>query len=246
MKREISGKPLSRMSPKPHLNPRVHTLLVAQCSDLCDLLNLAIDEALSAKARVDAHDKDQVNILDHVLNRRHGSRWVQHNTSLAAQTLDQVYSAVKMDCGFTLAMNGDDISSSLNEVRNSEFRLHNHKMHIQRLVSDGPQGIDDQGSNRDVWYESSVHDIDMDPVTSGLIDRSNFLSKLREVCGQNRRRNHAISFLRRAHSVAHPRSNGASPSTGAHRRSNTTNKRHLSFFDSSILNFPNSPLVFPA
>jgi hypothetical protein len=39
-------------------------------------------------------------------------------------------------------------------------------MHIQWKISHWTQSINNQRYNRDIWHEPSIHDIDMNPVTS--------------------------------------------------------------------------------
>jgi hypothetical protein len=43
-------------------------------------------------------------------------------------------------------------------------------MHVKGFLSHGPQGIHDKRAYRDVWYEATVHDVDVHPVTSCLVN----------------------------------------------------------------------------
>jgi len=61
---------------------------ITQGLDLPDLLDLALNELLAAKARVHGHDEDEVCHVHDVLDGAEGGGGVQHNASLAAQVLN--------------------------------------------------------------------------------------------------------------------------------------------------------------
>ena len=75
-----------------------------------------------------------------------------------------------MGGGGVLNVDGDDISSCLGKVGDTELRLDNHEMDIQGLVGDGAEGINDERTNGDVGDEATVHDINVDPISTSLID----------------------------------------------------------------------------
>lgn len=80
-----------------------------------------------------------------------------------------------MGGGRVLNMNRDNISTSLCEIGDTELRLDNHEMDIQGLVSDGAEGIDNEGTDGDVGDKTTIHDIDMNPISTSFIDSLDLL-----------------------------------------------------------------------
>ena len=76
-----------------------------------------------------------------------------------------------------LNLNRNDVRTGLGEVGHVLFRLHNHQVDVQRLGRHRPQGLDDQGSNRDVRNEAAVHHVHVDPVGTGLINSADVLAQ---------------------------------------------------------------------
>ena len=62
-------------------------------------------------------------------------------------------------------------------------------MHIERLGAVWAKRLYHRGANGDVGDKMSVHDIDMNPVTSSGINGPYFFSQSGKVSGQNRWRN---------------------------------------------------------
>ena len=67
-------------------------------------------------------------------------------------------------------MHRDDIGTGLGEVRHTELGLHNHEMAIQHFVSDGAESIHNQRANGDVGDKTTIHDINVDPIATGLVN----------------------------------------------------------------------------
>src|SRR5580658_1514338 len=61
-----------------------------------DLAQRRVDEALAAKARVDAHDEHQVDLVDHVLEHLQRSRRIEGEARLAVLRADQLQRAIDM------------------------------------------------------------------------------------------------------------------------------------------------------
>ena len=62
-------------------------------------------------------------------------------------------------------------------------------MHIERLCAVWAKRLYDSRANGDIGDKMSVHDINMNPVTSGGINGPDFFSQSGKVSGQNRWRN---------------------------------------------------------
>ena len=72
---------------------------------------------------------------------------------------------------------GDDVRASLGEVRDAELGLDDHGVGVENLVGDGAERVDDEGADGDVGDEAAVHDVDVDPLSAGLIDSLDLLSR---------------------------------------------------------------------
>ena len=62
-------------------------------------LSWRVDELLPAEARVDAHHQDQVDLLEHIIERLGGRRRVERDAGLLAQRLDALDRAVEVRAG---------------------------------------------------------------------------------------------------------------------------------------------------
>src|SRR6516225_5380446 len=58
-------------------------------------------------------------------------------------------------------------------------------MDVERLCRMRPQRLHHLGANGDVGHKMAVHDVDMDPVGAGRVDRAHLLAELGEVGRQD-------------------------------------------------------------
>ena len=89
-------------------NPRVDVVLVAQRLNLFDLLHLRFNKRLTAEARVDGHDQNQVDEVDDVLQARNRGSRVQHDARFATQVLDLTDSSVQVNGTRAFGVDGDE------------------------------------------------------------------------------------------------------------------------------------------
>ena len=54
-------------------------------------------------------------------------------------------------------------------------------MHIQDFLRPGADALDEARAERDVGHEVPVHDVNMNPVASGVVDRSDLLAEAGEI-----------------------------------------------------------------
>jgi hypothetical protein len=59
--------------------------------------------------------------------------------------------------------------------------LDHHQMHVERFFGRLAQRRDDDGADRQVWDETAIHHIDMDPVSARRIGGANFVAKPSEI-----------------------------------------------------------------
>ena len=114
-------------------------LIIAHCLQSSDLVNLALDEGLAAKPGVDAHDENQVEDLDDLLDGGQRCPGVEHGARKAPEVLDLVEAAVQVDRRCDLRMHGDDVGTRLGKVRDTQLWLDDHLRHAHGVgcVHDG-------------------------------------------------------------------------------------------------------------
>ena len=104
----------------------------------------ALNKALAAKAGVDAHDQNQVNVVHHPVQHIQRLGGVEHQAHLAARAFYGLNAAVHMARG--IGVKADEVGPRLGKgVGQGVHRLH-HEVHIYgygRAV--GPLGMGTQG-----------------------------------------------------------------------------------------------------
>src|SRR3546814_3606689 len=111
---------------RPPRSTRTDTLVPYTTLFRSDLAKLAGDEALPAKAGIDAHHQHQVDVFQYVIEHLGGRGGVERNARLLAQRLDALDGAVDMGTG--LGMDGDDVGPRLGE------RSEEHTSELQSLM----------------------------------------------------------------------------------------------------------------
>src|SRR5437764_9457454 len=97
-------------------------------------------------------------------------------------------------------MHCEDVGASLRERLNVRIGRRNHEMDVEYPLRQRPDRLDDIGAKTDVRHEMPIHDVAMDPVGAGRVDRRDLLAEPGEVCRQDRRRNkdlfgHGLALL---------------------------------------------------
>ena len=86
-----------------------------------------------------------------------------------------------------LDMHGDDVGAGFGEGFEIRIARRDHQMHVERLLGVRPDRFDDIRPDRNVGHEMAVHDVDMDPVGAGGIDRAHLFAEFCEIGGEDRR-----------------------------------------------------------
>src|SRR4029077_7287884 len=98
---------------------------------------------------------------------------------------DQVQGAIEVPA--SLLMNGNPVCACLDKDGNELVGILDHQVAVKGKVGDFAQGLHNRRSNRQVWDEMAVHDIDMDHRTTPLGGTADLISQMGEVRRQNRR-----------------------------------------------------------
>src|SRR5215469_15112127 len=78
-----------------------------------------------------------------------------------------------------------DVRNKGHKTRKKMIRAFDHQMHVQRNCGDLAYRLNYGRAKRNVVYEMTIHDIEMQPVTSGSLGPADLHAKLQEVGGQN-------------------------------------------------------------
>ena len=85
--------------------------------------------------------------------------WIECHGCLHTCILDRSDGAVQVGAHFVVDIHRVHLEGS--ELTDELHRLHDHEMHIQRLLDQRTNGLEDRETKGDIGYEDPVHHIDM-------------------------------------------------------------------------------------
>ena len=109
----------------------------------------------------------------------------EHRTDLLAKLANLRQHAMEVNRRRRLGLNKQMIGAGFRKIVEITLRLDDHQVHIERLGRRAAHCIHDRGAEGDVRHEPAVHDVDMNPIGAGLIDRTNFLAEPPQIGGKN-------------------------------------------------------------
>src|SRR3546814_4402513 len=128
-----------------------------------DLAKLAFDEALPAKARIDAHDEDQIDVLDEIVQHLGRGGGIERHARLLAQGLDMLDCTVDMRPCFR--MNRNDVCARLRKSFEILVHRRNHEMDVQGLGRMRKKRLHHGRAYGNLGDAMTVHEIPRDPNT---------------------------------------------------------------------------------
>ena len=117
-----------------HLDESLAAGAVQQLAQLRHLLQGMWDELLTAEARVDTHQQDEVHIGSNVLQHRDRCGRIERHTSLHACLVNLTYNAVQVRT--SLIVHVHQVGSESLDLAHELLGLNYHQMHIERLLAD--------------------------------------------------------------------------------------------------------------
>src|SRR5262249_24823182 len=121
-----------------------------------------------------------------IFDKLRGARRVEHHTRFLAQRADLGEHPMQMNRGGRFGLYQEMVGPGLGESLEITFRFDDHQMNVERLCRRTANGLQHDRPDGNVWHETSVHDVDMDPVGIGRIDGAHLLAQSREIGGQYR------------------------------------------------------------
>ncbi len=156
-------------------------------SGCLNLAQLAVDKTLATESRVYAHDQNQIDQIEDIIDRLYGRGRIENNSRRLSEASNQLQRSVHVWA--SLGVDRYDVGTGFGKGLDIGIRRGNHQVAIKTLAAMGAQGANHQRTDREVGYKVTVHHVDVDKIGSRGIDRGDFRAKLREICGQDRRRN---------------------------------------------------------
>ena len=163
------------------LNPFARQFNFAQC---------ALNETLTAKARVNRHDQNKVNVFDDPLQYLQGLGGVEHHAGLATLGLDGLHTAVHMGGGIGVETN--QVGSCIGKGGGQGVYGLNHEVHINgHVFAIGCFGmrlerLTNHGAKSEVGHVMVVHHVVVNPVGASGYDVAHFFAQAGKVGGQQR------------------------------------------------------------
>ena len=85
--------------------------------------------------------------------------------------------------GAGLPMYGQQIGTHLLEGVDVTLRLHNHQMHVERLLGELAHSFDDRHPEGDVRHKHAIHHVKMDPVGLRTVQHLHIFFQISEIGG---------------------------------------------------------------
>ena len=124
---------------------------LSHVAESAHLVDRAFDECLSAKPGIDAHDADEVEVAEHLLDGVQGSVGIQGHARFHARFPDGAQCPVEV--GASLGVNGQDGGIEVGKVLDVAVGLLDHQVYIEGLARVSADGGDDGHAIADVGHE---------------------------------------------------------------------------------------------
>ncbi len=154
-------------------------------ADPRDLRERRPDEVLMSETRVDRHDQHLVHVGQDFLQHRRGRRGIDHDPDPLAERLHALHGAVQVVVAFPV--DEQRVRPRLDERFEIRIRIGDHQVRLDREPRHRPQRAHDRRPHRNVGYEVSIHDVDVDAVGAGALRLHDLLAQPREIRGEDRR-----------------------------------------------------------
>ena len=143
----------------------------------------ALDERLATESGVYAHEHDDIDVFDDVLEHADGRRGVEDDAGLDAAVVQMGDEPMRVARG--LDVEGDEVGAGIDEPVRMVVRVLDHEMDVQGNVGSALARRDDGHPVGEVGGELPVDDIDVDVV--GVAHGMEVAGEVREIGGHDGR-----------------------------------------------------------
>lgn len=141
------------------------------------------DELLPAKAGVDGHHQQQVDVVEHVADGVQGRCGVERKARARAEVADVPQGALQVRRA--LGVHGEERRARADEGLGVAVRVLNHEVDVQRQGTDRVHGADHVRAKGDVGNEPAVHDVHVQEIGPGGLHAAGLLAHAGKVRGEH-------------------------------------------------------------
>jgi GNAT superfamily N-acetyltransferase len=159
------------------------------------------EEDLTAEAGVDAHHQHDVADVDDVTDGIFVRCRIEHDARALSEMANVLERPMQMWRGFDV--NAEPVGTGLGEIIEVLLWLDDHQVNVDWQARCGTNRFHDRWPDGDVRDEAPIHDVDVNPVGSGELGRSNLFGEPTEISREDRRRDgqragrsHGVDTLR--------------------------------------------------
>jgi hypothetical protein len=105
--------------------------------------------------------------------------WIERHAGAFPKASNVLKRTLKVNGRFGVDRNS--VGASLCKRLNILLGFDDHEMHVDRLLRGFTDGIDNDWADGEVGHETPIHDVDVNPVCTRLIDRLDFSLKAAKI-----------------------------------------------------------------
>ena len=169
--------------PSIHFKQGRSARFVDEAAHRADLREHFGQERLSAEAWVHRHDEDEIEAIQNVSERVLRRVGIEGDAGGGPELSDPAQCSAEMGTRFDVHC--DDVSTGVDEHLEKVVGIGDHEVNIDGSLCGGAHSLDDEGADRDVRNEVTVHDVDMNPISARGHDISNVVGQSTEVGGED-------------------------------------------------------------
>src|SRR5258708_330328 len=166
-------------------NAEAEMARIADFREQFNFLDGRVEKDLTTEAGVHAHNKHMMPQWKNFIEGVDRCGRVYDHSGLASVRCDQMKGAVEVDAGFLV--DRDPSSAGVRESRDEFVRPFNHEMTIERDFRDFAKRCYDQGPDRDIRDEMTIHHVHVEDACSPFDDGLCFFAEAGEVSRQDGR-----------------------------------------------------------
>lgn len=161
----------------------VKRAIAAPGVDLFEFRQQIVAEGLAAEARLDGHDQNEIDHREERFDGGGGRVGIEHEAGLATEIADLFQGGGVVVGGFD--MDADEIGAGFGEGIDVTMRFGEHQVGVeekfQAVAAEGGEGF---GAEGEVWHEMAIHDVEVQPGESEVLDDAGAGGEMGVVAGE--------------------------------------------------------------
>src|SRR5574344_16614 len=145
-------------------------------------LDGVLDKFLTAESGIHTHQQHHIHILDNFFQYADRRRRVQRYAGFHPGSMYLLYGTVQMRARLIMYIHHH--RSYLFGSRDISLRMNNHKVDIERFLTNFGHSFHHWKAERYIGYKDTIHDIQVKPVGLTPVDHFNVTLQIKKVCSQ--------------------------------------------------------------